>query len=346
MGATGMDRAQSTNRDRWRPALDGPERRWHPPARPVIAALVALEALLAGGFALWPPADSNRLLDAVLAVVLAVAAVAMVATWRVRGPLWLVVACLMLSWLAPLAVISTRQLESSQVLWAATLILAAVLAAFYLPLRIARWQVGGIVVGYVIASLAFGQNTRPLFVIAMGATIVACAYAVALMRKDRDRVLLAIATMATTDPLTGLLNRRGLEAEATVVRANSLRAGRSTVVALIDIDGLKAVNDTVGHDAGDDLITSVAQHWRTHLREGDLVARVGGDEFVIVLAQVDETAASDLLQRVRSTTSGPWSHGWTTWGPDEPLDAAIARADARMYVEKAERHAGRDGSPA
>ena len=332
------------NRESGRPALGGPERRWYPPARPVIAALVALEALLAAGFAAWPPADTNRAVDAVLAAVLAAATVAMLATWRVRGRLWLVVACLMLAWLAPLIVIATRRLESSQVLWAATLILAGVLATFYLPLRVAAWQVAGIVVGYLIASLAFGTGTRLLFVVAMALTVMACSYAVALMRRDRDRVLRAMAAMATTDPLTGLLNRRGLETEAAIVRANALRAERSTVVALIDVDGLKRVNDTQGHEAGDDLITSIAAHWRTHLREGDLVARVGGDEFVIVLAPVDDAAARDLLERVRSATAGPWSHGWTVWNADEPLDAAIDRADALMYAEKAERHAGREGS--
>jgi GGDEF domain-containing protein len=73
-----------------------------------------------------------------------------------------------------------------------------------------------------------------------------------------------------------------------------------------------------------------------------LFARVGGDEFVIVLPNADEAAAKALLTRIRDSASDPWSHGWTVWTADESLEEAIDRADALMYADKAERKTGGD----
>lgn len=126
------------------------------------------------------------------------------------------------------------------------------------------------------------------------------------------------------------------------MRANARRADWTTVVAMLDLDGLKRINDTEGHDAGDRIIVGIAAHLRTTLREGDLLARVGGDEFVAVLPNADDGSAADLLARLRESAPGPWSHGWTEWAEDESLEVALGRADARMYADKSARRAGRD----
>lgn len=322
--------------------LGGRERRWQPPARHLLAVLLLVEALLAGAFAIWPVYAPNQALDVMLAVVLALAATGCAATWRHRGPLGLLEACLVLAWGMPMVLIATRGEEGTQILWAAIVLLVAVIAAFYLPPRSAVHQVAVIVVVYLVAALAFQPPTRPLIAGGFAVVTVLAAYAVASVRADRDRLVAYIAEMASTDPLTNLLNRRGLEAEATVVRANAGRAGWTTVVAMLDLDGLKRINDIEGHDAGDRLVVGIAAHLRNSLRQGDLLARVGGDEFVVVLPNADDGSAADLLARLRESAPGSWSHGWAEWADDESLEAALGRADARMYEDKSDRRAGRD----
>ena len=324
-------------------AHDDRGRRWMPPARPVIAGLLAVEALVATTFAIWPPAMQNRPTDAVIAIMLAVAAVGCAVRPTHRGPPWLTEAWLVVAWGMPLVAIATRRTEASQLLWAAILILVAVLTAFYLPTRSAAAQAAAMLVGYVVAAMGFDPPTRPLFVFGFVVCIVVCAFAVAVMRRDRDRVRAELEALATTDPLTGVLNRRGLDLKASAVRANAARAGRPSIVALFDLDELKRLNDTEGHDVGDATIRDVATHWRDDLREGDVLARVGGDEFVIVLPNADESAARALLTRLRDDAPYPCSQGWTRWRDDESLDEAIEHADALMYAEKSERKGGRSG---
>lgn len=246
-------------------------------------------------------------------------------------------AWLALAWTLPLVFVATRRVESSQLLWGMVLLVVAVVATFYLPRRAAAYHVLLMLLGYIGAVLILQPHTRPLYVAGVVMCIAASSVAISLLRRDRDRVLESMAAMATTDPLTGLLNRRGLEAQASVVRAISQRSGRPTTVAMLDLDGLKRVNDTRGHRAGDRLITAVTAHWRSVMREGDLVARVGGDEFVVILPQTTDAAAAEMLDRMRADAPGPWSQGWTVWQPGESLDDAVGRADARMFAEKVER---------
>lgn len=319
----------------------GHERRWKPSARPVIIALLLLEAALAGSFAIWPPSDGRQTLDAAVAVVLTLAALGCLTFWRHRGPLALVEGSLLLAWGVPMIFIATRQLEASRMLWSTIEVLIAIAMALYLPSRNAAMQVAALVLVYLFISLTFGLPTHPLFLVSMIVCIVVCSFAIILLRQDRDRALRTVEALATTDSVTGLLNRRGLAAEAPIVRANAMRADRSTVIALIDVDGLKHINDTCGHDAGDRLIMSVAKHWRSALRQGDLIARIGGDEFALVLPQTNTDEAGRLLERIRDEAPGPWSYGWTVWAPDESLDAALERADALMYLDKQARKVGR-----
>lgn len=156
--------------------------------------------------------------------------------------------------------------------------------------------------------------------------------------------------MALRDPLTGLYNRRQFEAELDRELALSKRKGHHGAVLVMDLDQFKAVNDTFGHAAGDEMLRGVAEVLTDRLRESDLVARIGGDEFAAILPDVDpahaQSIARSLEERVRGlrhgsggTISTSASIGVAEYGPAgaESRSELLERADDAMYVRKRER---------
>lgn len=147
----------------------------------------------------------------------------------------------------------------------------------------------------------------------------------------------ALETRAMTDGLTGVLNRRGIEelGAAMVQRAQAL--GQPAFVLFVDINGLKAVNDTCGHEVGDQVIRLVAQAARQVVREGDLLGRWGGDEFVIIgLGSVpDPPVVGDRLAEVlqREGAADLWSEGVSLGGASgiDSYEALVSAADNDMY---------------
>lgn len=132
-----------------------------------------------------------------------------------------------------------------------------------------------------------------------------------------------LKTQALTDPLTGLLNRRALRLELTRLRALAQRTGSWLLAGAIDLDGFKQINDSRGHDAGDDFLCAVAASLQAALRGGDVLARMGGDEFVVVglgpkLVDDGAGAARLLQQRLALATVGRHAAG------DTPIDYAGA----------------------
>ena len=155
---------------------------------------------------------------------------------------------------------------------------------------------------------------------------------------------------AGTDPLTGLPNRRALDARAGQLASGAHRSGLPCCLALIDIDHFKSVNDRFGHLTGDLVIRAVGTAMTDRLRAADLVARYGGEEFVAVFPGTGLTEAvavvDDLRQRIAELDLEPIagsrvriSGGVTRMRADEPLTAAFARADRALYRAK---QAGRD----
>ena len=114
-------------------------------------------------------------------------------------------------------------------------------------------------------------------------------------RKKQEQELRAAAS---TDPLTGLMNRRGFEEALTRQLAFSLRHGSPGALLLIDIDGFKAVNDEAGHHTGDELLKGIAEALADTLRTSDVVARVGGDEFAAILGEASPARAGSVAQRM------------------------------------------------
>lgn len=164
-----------------------------------------------------------------------------------------------------------------------------------------------------------------------------------------------VAELSVQDPLTGLANRRGLEAlgEELLVIARDSKSGVSAV--FIDVDGLKEVNDTNGHDRGDDLLLAVARALRATCRTTDVVARWGGDEFVVLalgLASAPEKIEDRLTERLLADPGVPasmWrpslSVGVAHRGPGsaEDLESLLMRADKEMYGRRSVRRAAAGG---
>ncbi len=150
---------------------------------------------------------------------------------------------------------------------------------------------------------------------------------------------------ASTDPLTGLLNRRALT-EAVLERGP--RAGDMAVLYL-DLDRFKQVNDEHGHHHGDAVLQAVAARLSRLVREGDLVARIGGDEFIVVLAAMDADTVAVLTSRIELAVTEPisvegvthrvgCSIGLSWLGPAGDLAVALEQADQRMLATKAGQH--------
>ncbi len=139
------------------------------------------------------------------------------------------------------------------------------------------------------------------------------------------------------DSLTGLLNRNGFGIAAARERAATQRRGEPLAVAIIDLDDFKLVNDRGGHAAGDRLLVELAGVWSTSLRAGDLLARFGGDEFVLLLPGASEDEAYTFLERLATAHPARWTAGAVLHSSEETLEQAMGRADERLYAAKERR---------
>jgi diguanylate cyclase len=167
--------------------------------------------------------------------------------------------------------------------------------------------------------------------------------------RELEGELRRLSDEVATDGLTRVANRRGLERAFAAVAARAAQApadAAALAVGLIDIDNFKRLNDTLGHQAGDEALKALAAGVRARLREGDTVARFGGEEFVLLLPGTGVADGQQRLTQLQRSLSASlflhegrevfvtFSAGVTAWRPGEPLDAALQRADEALYQAK------------
>ena len=207
-------------------------------------------------------------------------------------------------------------------------------AAEVWPVRLA----GGALLGVVVQHPGEAHPDDELIRVLLGAlqSLVEAERATAAAERRAVRAERA----ASTDPMTGLANRRAWREALAREGARLLRHASSAVVAVIDLDGLKGVNDLHGHLAGDVLIQRAATAVQAAVRDTDLVARLGGDEFAVLAVETGEGSSARLASRIRRSLTAAGveaSVGAASAGADRSLPAALEAADHAMYREKARR---------
>lgn len=170
---------------------------------------------------------------------------------------------------------------------------------------------------------------------------------------DRHRQLMELRDLSMTDPLTGLLNRRGFWTLADSHLRMTKRQRKRSLILSVDLDGLKEVNDTHGHEEGDRAISTTAELLTYCLRDSDIVARFGGDEFVAFAFDIDDFGEVALRQRIEDCVAQVNETGELAYelsmsigttvvtGAEKSLDELLRKADQALYREKSKRPSDR-----
>jgi len=216
---------------------------------------------------------------------------------------------------------------------------------FILPERTAKLA-NGLLVAAVVP-MAWAVLPGPVAV-RVAATLGAVSLFAAIFIRIITRQQQELHAQATTDPLTGLPNRNTLTATLQLAIEQRRRTGTPMTLLTIDLDHFKEINDTLGHEAGDILLTNLGELFKRRIRLADRAFRLGGEEFLVLLYNTDaeggRRAAEDLRAAIGAIQVLPGrritaSVGAATLHDDEDADSWMRRSDDAMYLAKA---AGRD----
>lgn len=304
---------------------------------PALAALATIY-LLGGSFCLLgavapPSSQTPRLLHALLA---AVGLVGAGLQWWASGPVGRRVAHPLmhvslvvnagLTWLLMVSAAT----PAGHVLVGYNFVYLVLVAAYFLPRREARAHTALVVVAVLTAGQASHLDPR-----AMVGPVVAVS--VITVSEVLGRLATRLRSGATTDPLTGVLNRAAFTDAAHSLLESAARRRQPVSLVVADLDDFKRINDEHGHVAGDRVLATVADEWRSCLRSGDILARIGGDEFVLLLPGATRDQAEDVVARMRAATDVHWSSGIATEQGRGELHRLFEAADRELYDHKAAR---------
>jgi len=226
--------------------------------------------------------------------------------------------------------------------------------AVYLILASIASAIGtGITAATVINWLSFDPVGFRAIELGISIDAVLLSFGLAQQFRHTERRLVVAQQVARLDPLTGLYNRRAFEEVVVPLLARAERSRRPVSLILMDLDRFKSINDRFGHHVGDAVLRAVADTLRATVRKGDVLARWGGEEFILLLPETDQEQALHLAERIRvavastepdTTTLGSVavtaSQGlFTSSSAEQSLGQLVREADALLYRAK---KAGRD----
>lgn len=214
--------------------------------------------------------------------------------------------------------------------------------AFY-PMRAVLWTFAA-----EVAAVAYAAAINPdhLRIAVDALPMVTGAVVLSMLL---SQVLGSLRHEARHDELTGLMNRRGLDQAMSELSCGRRFAASAHSLVVIDLDGLKYVNDHAGHLAGDQMLVTFATELQTAARGVDLTARIGGDEFIAILPGLPACEAIKWAESMHESSGVAWSYGVAEREPGEQLEDWLNRADKLMYAAKTATRAAREkaaGTPA
>jgi diguanylate cyclase (GGDEF)-like protein len=203
----------------------------------------------------------------------------------------------------------------------------------------------GSVVVLVLEAITFVYHDVATGTLIGNLLLEALVAALCLSVADTARVnYLKVLNLARTDDLTGLMNRRAFVRAATLEIERQARYGGEFSIMMLDLDGFKELNDTRGHMIGDMALRHLAEAIRGNIRRADSVARIGGDEFVVLMPNTPRAACASICHQLRhAVADGMNDSGYTITAsigsvtfeqPPESIDAALKAADGAMYRAK------------